>query len=141
MYYTHVWLMSNLTKISLNLFARKLTSYDWSNGPIRLQYIPTLWSEFSYLHYIQKARYFAKSKTIYVTFVFTKKRDTLRYAICHEIFEIGIFIYIKSMTLWVTWRFYKKISRHFEKSKTICVTFFYIKKAWHFALHDFLWNF
>ena len=43
--------MSNLTKISWNLFEQKYTSYDWSNGPIRLQYMPTLWSEFSSIKY------------------------------------------------------------------------------------------
>ena len=41
--------MSNLTKISQNLFAPKCTSYNWSNGPIGLQYMPTLWSRFSTL--------------------------------------------------------------------------------------------
>ena len=43
--------MSNFNKISWNLFARKCTSYDWSNGPIRLQYMPTLWSRFSSIQY------------------------------------------------------------------------------------------
>ena len=46
--------MSNLTKISSNLLARKCSSYDWSNGPIRLQYMPTLWSDFSSIQYYQK---------------------------------------------------------------------------------------
>ena len=32
--------MSNLTKTSYNIFARKCSSNDWSNGPIRLQYMP-----------------------------------------------------------------------------------------------------
>ena len=43
--------MSNLTKISWNLFAQKCTSYDWSNGTIRLHYMPTLWSRCSSLQY------------------------------------------------------------------------------------------
>ena len=34
-------------------FARKCSSGDWSNGPIRLQYMPTLWSDFSSLQYIK----------------------------------------------------------------------------------------
>ena len=42
---------SNLTQISWNIFARKCSSYDWSNGPIRLQYMPTLWSDISSLQY------------------------------------------------------------------------------------------
>ena len=32
--------MSNLTKISYNIFVQKYSSDDWSNGPIRLQYMP-----------------------------------------------------------------------------------------------------
>ena len=39
------------TKISYNLFARKCISYDWSNVPISLQYMPNLWSEISSIQY------------------------------------------------------------------------------------------
>ena len=41
---------------------------------------------------IQKGRPFAKSKTIIVTFLYTKKQDTLLYAISHGKFEFGIYI-------------------------------------------------
>ena len=43
-----------------------------------------------------------ENKKICVTFFKYKKPDTLRYAIFHEIFEIGIYIYRKRMTLCVT---------------------------------------
>ena len=66
-----------------------------------------------------------------------KNQDTLLYAIFHESFEIYIYIYTKSMTLCVTWIFYIQKSIHFEKGKTICVTFFQIQKSWHFALRTF----
>ena len=49
-------------------------------------------------------------------------------------------LYIKSMTLCVTWRFYIQKARHFSKSKTICVAFLYTKSR-HFALRDFSLNF
>ena len=84
---------------------------------------------------IQKSKRIAKRLYIY------KKRDTLQkarqFALLfysqkaiyftlndfHENVEIDIYIYIKRMTLCVTRRFYMKKSRHFEKSKTICVHF------------------
>ena len=65
--------------------------------------------------YIQKAKKNAKRLYMYTKiqtlcknqdnfcYVFIhKKSDTLRYAIFHETFEIGIYIYKKSMTLCVT---------------------------------------
>ena len=50
----------------------------------------------------QHARFdiYAKSKKKLIGF-FHKKPDTLRYAIFHEILEIGIYIYTKSMTFCV----------------------------------------
>ena len=36
-------------------------------------------------------------------------------------------LYIKSMTLFVTWRFYIQKARHFAKIKTLCVRFLYTK--------------
>ena len=78
--------------------------------------------------YTQKARYFSKSKTIPLTFLFTKCR-TLYVTRFHDFFEIGIYIYTKSMTLCVTWSFYIKKATHFINSNTICVTFFIYKKT------------
>ena len=40
------WFTSNLTKISQNIFTRKCSSDDWSNGPIRLQYMPLVGQTF-----------------------------------------------------------------------------------------------
>ena len=57
-------------------------------------------------------------KVLKLAFIYTKKYGTLRYE-----------------------TFYIQESKHFEKSKTICVTFFYIQKARHFALRNFSWNF
>ena len=74
----------------------------------------------------KKARYFAKSKTISVTFLYTKKRKSL--------FVIRFFmkfwswhLYTKSMTVCVTWCFYIQKARHFAKTMTICVRFLYTK--------------
>ena len=50
--------------------------------------------------YIPKARHISKKQDNY------KKPYTLRYAIFHEIFVIGIYIYRNIMTLCVTKRFY-----------------------------------
>ena len=47
----------------------------------------------------------------------------------HEVFDIGIYIYTKSMKFCVTWRFYIQKFRHFEKSTTVSVTFFIYKKS------------
>ena len=75
--------------------------------------------------YIQKARHFSKTKTIFVKFLYTKKPDTLHYTIFHEIFEVGIYIQ-------KAWHFalqdilYTKL-RHFAKRNTICVTFLHKK--------------
>ena len=41
--------------------------------------------------YIQKAGHFSKSKTIAVTVLYTKCKNTLCYAIFHENFEFGIY--------------------------------------------------
>ena len=46
----------------------------------------------------------------------------------HDFFEIGIYIYTKSMTICVTWYFNIQKNRHFEKSKTMCITFYIHKK-------------
>ena len=92
--------------------------------------------------YIQKAGQFSKSKTICVTFLFTKSQTLSVYAIFRVIFETGINLYIQKL-----WHFalchvfiYNKPETS-EKSKTICVTFFYMQETWHFALRDFSWNF
>ena len=57
---------------------------------------------------IKKSRHYAKNNTIFVTF-FIQKPGTLRYAIFHGIFEIG-----------VGWGH------------------FYMQKAMHFALHFYM---
>ena len=55
--------MSNLTKISWKRFTRKCTSYNWYNGPIRLQYMPTLWLDISSIQ-------FGFFSTSYCTYMF-----------------------------------------------------------------------
>ena len=63
------------------------------------------WSDFSFAQYIQKpkklqniyihkqkSRYFYKNQDNFRYFFIYKKPDTLRYAIFHEMFEIGIYI-------------------------------------------------
>ena len=72
---------------------------------------------------------YTKSYTLYITGFFMK-------------FLKLSFIYTKSMTFCVTWRFYIQKARHFAKSKTICNTFLYTK-IWHFAFRDLsldFWN-
>ena len=71
--------------------------------------------------YIQRARHFAKSKNICVTFLFTK----IQTLYVTQYFMKYIYIYI--MTRCVTWGFYIQKAKHSEKSKTICVTFFNTK--------------
>ena len=91
--------------------------------------------------YIQKARHFSKSKTICVTFLFTKIQTlcVMRFFMKYLKLE---FIYIQK-----AWHFALRDVFIYQnpdtskKSKTICVMFFYIKKAWYFALHDFSWYF
>ena len=87
--------------------------------------------------YIQISRHFVNSKTICVAFLFTKAwHFTLRNF--HEFFEIGIYIYTKSMTLFVTWRFYIQKYTHFEKFKTIWITFFYTKSLTLYVTQFFM---
>ena len=67
---------------------------------------------------LQKARQFA------LRFIY-KKPDTLQYAICHENFEVGI--YVQKLWHFALRGVFIKKSRHFAKSKTICVTFLFSK--------------
>ena len=76
---------------------------------------------------LQKSRQFA-SRYIY------KKPDTLRYAICHEMFEVGICV----QKLWhfaLHDVFIKKPDTS-QKSRQFSLRF-YMQKLGHFALHDF----
>ena len=52
----------------------------------------------------------------------------------------SLYLYTKSMTLCVTWRFNIQKARHFAKTKAICDTFLYTKTR-HFVLRDFSLNF
>ena len=52
--------MSNLTKISSNLFAKKRTSYDWSNGPI----VRSAFSCKTVLRYFGKVRHKSNVRVI-----------------------------------------------------------------------------
>ena len=58
-----------------------------------------------------------------------------------EIYELGIYIYTKSMTIlrYVTF-LYKNPDISKKKRKTICVTFFYIQVTQHFATIKFSWK-
>ena len=93
------------------------------------------------LLYINKATHFSKSKTICVKFLFKKRQTIYVRRFFMKFFVIGIYIYTKRMILCIKSRFYVQKYRHFEKSKTICVTLLHIKKAWHFALRNFSQNF
>ena len=75
--------------------------------------------------YIQTATHFAKINTIFVTFLNTKSKtlyDTQFSPKCWS-----WYLYINSMTLFVTLRFYLQKFWHVARNKTICVTFLYTK--------------
>ena len=78
--------------------------------------------------HLEKARKFA-SRFIY------KKLNTLRHAICHEIIW-SWHLCTKSMTLLVTWRFYKKSQTLRKKQDNLSYVFIW-KKNGHFALRNF----
>ena len=115
-----------------------------ANGPITLQYMPTLWSGTSYIQYtkrkkiakhfyIQKAKHFSKNYSIPVMFL-SKKPYTWRYGIFMKFLKLA-FIYKKHDTLrYVTFSIQK--ARNFAKSKTICDTFLYTKTR-HFCVTRF----
>ena len=73
-------------------------------------------------HTVQKAKQLALR-------FYTQKARNFTLRDFHEIFEIGIYIYTKSMPLCVTSCFYIQNAFHFEESTTICVTVSYIQKA------------
>ena len=77
--------------------------------------------------YIEKLDTLQKSRQFALRFIH-KNPDTLCYTIFHENIGICIYIYKKHDTFrYVT--FYIQKARHFEESKTICVTFFYIQNS------------
>ena len=105
-----------------------------SISEIKLAYfIYTKRKEIAIRFYIQKARHFAKSMTIPVTFLY-KNKITLFPPIFHEIFEVGI--YIQKAWHFSLCEFLIQKFRHITKRKTICVRF-YIQKSKHFALRNF----
>ena len=77
--------------------------------------------------YIQKSRHFLKSKTICVTFLFTKRKTlyVTRFLVKYLILA-SIYISNHGTLCSVTFLFTK--SQTLQKSKTICVTFFIYKK-------------
>ena len=105
----------------------------------------------------QRARlYTQKVKKNCETFLYTKSQthfknlDNFRYVLYTKSNTLDVtgfswkfwtrHLYTKSMTLFVTWRFYIQKARHFAKSKTICDRFFK-QKSGTFALRNFLLNF
>ena len=89
--------------------------------------------------YTKRETIFKKQDNLHYVFIY-KKPDTLRYAIFIKLLKLA-FIYTKTIKLCVMLRFILKKKRHFEKTKTIWVTFIYIYKASHFALREFSWYF
>ena len=75
------------------------------------------------------------------TFLYTKShtlcknQDNLRYIYIYKSKALYVtqsswklwdwHLYTKRMTLCITWSFYVQKSRHFAKSKTVCITFLY----------------
>ena len=61
-----------------------------------------------HLHiYIQSDTLCKKQENVYYVFIH-KNPETLGYENFHEIFGIVIYIYTKSLTLWIKWPFYKQ---------------------------------
>ena len=89
--------------------------------------------------YIHKGRHFPKSQAICVTFLFTKIPTLYVTRFFMKFLKLE-FIYTKSMTLCVTWRFIYKNSDTSKKARQFALGF-YIQKAWQFALRDFSWIF
>ena len=88
--------------------------------------------------YLHKARHFSKSKTICVTFLYTKSL-TLFARFFYENVEIGI-LYTKPWHFALRDVFMYKKPGTFQKARQFALLF-YIQKAWHFGSHDFLWFF
>ena len=91
--------------------------------------------------YIQKARHFSKSKTISVTFLFTKIQT-------HYVTRFFMkFLKLAFKSIQKAWQFalrdvfiYKNPDTS-KKSRQLALSFLYIKKSWHFVLLKFSWNF
>ena len=79
-----------------------------------------------------------KRTTTSVTFLFSKSKTLYDTQFSWKF--LSWYLYTKSMTLCVTWRFHIHKSRHFAKSKTICVTFL-CTKMWTLCITQFLLNF
>ena len=78
---------------------------------------------------LQKARQFALH-------FYSQKSRHLKLRDFRELFEIGIYIYTKIMTLCVTGRFLYKKPDTLKKARQ-SVLHFYSQKSRHFALRDF----
>ena len=76
--------------------------------------------------YIQKARHFAKSNTISVTFLYTKSKTLYVTLFVMKFLKVAL-LYKNHDTLHYVAFLYSK-SWHFAKSKTICVTFLFAQK-------------
>ena len=93
----------------------------------------------------QKARHFAKIKTICVTFLYTKIRILYVTQFCMNFLKLaggeggrGVILICKKITLRYTF-ICKKMHftlRFIYKKQTLCVTFLYAKKQWtlHYVL-------
>ena len=86
--------------------------------------------------YKQKKRHFSKSKTMSITFLYTKSL-TLYVTRFFMKFWNGN-LYTKSMTLFVMWCLYIQKYTHFEKFKTIWITFFYTKSLTLYVTQFFM---
>ena len=79
------------------------------------------WNSYIYI----KPDIFQKSKTIPFTFCIKKSGHFMLHDFSWNFWSWHL--YTKCMKFCVTWRFYIQKSRHFEISKTICVTFLHTK--------------
>ena len=85
----------------------------------------------------RKSRTFIKKQDNLRLLFIQKEPYTLGYTIFDESFVISIYIYIKNHDTLRYVKFLYTKSWHIQKSKTICVTFFNIQKAWQFELCNF----
>ena len=115
-------------------YLRMMMKVRHLDHPYRIQKAKILAKRFIY----KKTDTFQKSRQFPLRFLY-KKQDTLRYAIFHEMFEVGIYTK-KPMKLCVTCLFNIQKAYTSQKARQFELHF-YIQKDGHFALHNFSWNF
>ena len=89
--------------------------------------------------YIQKGQTLCKKQENSRYVFIYKKKNTLRYAILNEIFEVGIFIQ-KAWHFELRDVFIYKTTDTLQKARNFALQF-YIQKSGHFVLHNFSLNF